>query len=55
MKSLSFKNKNFDKLLQNKLAQRRKRLQSNTVSVTNIIQDIKRNVWKWRVKKSIWW
>ena len=43
MKELSIKSKNFDKLLENLLSQRRKKLQSNTVSVTNIIKDVKRN------------
>ena len=43
MKELSIKTKNFDKLLENLLSQRRKKLQSNTVSVTNIIKDVKRN------------
>ena len=43
MKELSIKSKNFDKSLENLLSQRRKKLQSNTVSVTNIIKDVKRN------------
>jgi len=43
MKELSIKTKNFDKSLENLLGQRRKKLQSNTVSVTNIIKDVKRN------------
>ena len=43
MKELSIKSKNFDKSLENLLSQRRKKLQSNTVSVTTIIKDVKRN------------
>ncbi|WP_440908731.1 histidinol dehydrogenase [Candidatus Pelagibacter sp.] len=43
MKELSIKSKNFDKALENLLSQRRKKLQSSTVSVTNIIKDVKRN------------
>ena len=43
MKSLNFKSKNFDKSLENLLNQRRKKLQSSSVSVTNIIKDVKKN------------
>jgi histidinol dehydrogenase len=43
MKSLNFKSKNFDKSLESLLNQRRKKLQSSTVSVTNIIRDVKKN------------
>ena len=43
MKSLNFKSKNFDKSLENLLNQRRKKLQSSSVSVTNIIRDVKKN------------
>jgi histidinol dehydrogenase len=43
MKSLNFKNKNFDKSLESLLNQRRKKLQSSSVSVTNIIKDVKKN------------
>ncbi len=43
MKILNSKSKNFDKLLENLLLQRKKKIQSDTVSVTNIIKDIKKN------------
>jgi len=43
MKSLNFKSKNFDKSLESLLNQRRKKLQSSSVSVTNIIKDVKKN------------
>ena len=43
MKSLNFKSKNFDKSLENLLNQRRKKLKSSSVSVTNIIKDVKKN------------
>jgi len=43
MKSLNFKSKNFNKSLENLLNQRRKKLQSSSVSVTNIIRDVKKN------------
>jgi histidinol dehydrogenase len=43
MKSLNFKSKNFDKSLENLLNQRKKKLQSSSVSVTNIIRDVKKN------------
>ncbi len=43
MKILNNKSKNFDKLLENLLLQRKKKIQSNSVSVTNIIKDVKKN------------
>ncbi len=43
MKILNNVNKNFDKLLDNLLLKRRKKVQSNSVSVTNIINDVKKN------------
>ena len=43
MKSLTVKNKNFDKSLESLLNQRRAKLKSSSVSVTNIIKDVKRN------------
>ena len=43
MKILNSKSKNFDKLLENLLLQRKKKIQSDTVSVTNIIKDVKKN------------
>ena len=43
MKILHSKSKNFDKLLENLLLQRKKKIQSDTVSVTNIIKDVKKN------------
>ena len=43
MKILNSKNKNFDKLLENLLLQRKKKIQSDSVSVTNIIKDVKKN------------
>ena len=43
MKSLTAKSKNFDKLLENLLLQRKKKIQSDSVSVTNIIKDVKKN------------
>ena len=43
MKILNYKSKNFDKLLDNLLLKRKKKLQSNTVSVIKIIQDVKKN------------
>ena len=39
MKILNSKSKNFDKLLENLLLQRKKKIQSDSVSVTNIIKD----------------
>ncbi len=43
MKILNSKSKNFDKLLENLLLQRKKKIQSNSVSVKNIIKDVKKN------------
>ena len=43
MKILNSKNKNFDKLLENLILQRKKKIQSDSVSVTNIIKDVKKN------------
>ena len=43
MKTLNSKSKNFDKLLENLLFQRKKKIQSDSVSVTNIIKDVKKN------------
>ncbi len=43
MKILNSKSKNFDKLLGNLLLQRKKKIESNSVSVTNIIKDVKKN------------
>lgn len=43
MKILNIKSKNFDKLLENLLLQRKKKIQSESVSVTNIIKDVKKN------------
>ena len=43
MKSLTVKNKNFDKSLESLLNQRRAKLKSSSVSVTNIIKDVKKN------------
>ena len=43
MKILNYKSKNFDKLLGNLLLKRKKKLQSNSVSVIKIIQDVKKN------------
>ena len=43
MKILNSKSKNFDKLLENLLLQIKKKIQSNSVSVTNIIKDVKKN------------
>ena len=43
MKILNYKSKNFDKLLDNLLLKRKKKLQSNSVSVIKIIQDVKKN------------
>ena len=42
MKILNSKSKNFDKLLENLLLQRKKKIQSDSVSVTNIIKDVKK-------------
>ena len=43
MKILNSKSKNFDRLLENLLLQRKKKIQSDSVSVTNIIKDVKKN------------
>ena len=43
MKSLTVKSKNFDKLLESLLNQRQAKLKSSSVSVTNIIKDVKKN------------
>ena len=43
MKILNTKSKNFDKLLENLLLQRKKKIQSDSVFVTNIIKDVKKN------------
>ena len=43
MKILNSKSKNFDKLLENLLLERKKKIQSDSVSVTNIIKDVKKN------------
>ena len=43
MKILNSNSKNFDKLLENLLLQRKKKIQSDSVSVTNIIKDVKKN------------
>ena len=43
MKILDSNNKNFDKLLNNLLMQRKRKVQSSSVSVTNIIKDVKKN------------
>ena len=43
MKTLTFKSKNFDKSLESLLKQRRTKLKSSSVSVTNIIKDVKKN------------
>ncbi len=43
MKILNSKSKNFDKLLENLLLQRKKKIESNAVSVTDIIKDVKKN------------
>ena len=43
MKVLNSNSKSFDKNLNSLLIQRKKKLQSNSVSVTNIIKDVKKN------------
>ena len=43
MKILNTKNKNFDKILDSLLLKRKKKVQSNSASVTNIIKDVKKN------------
>ena len=42
MKILNSKSKNFDKILDDLLLQRKKKVQSNSVSVTSIIKDVKK-------------
>ena len=43
MKILNSKSKNFDKLLDNLLSKRKKKLKASSVSVTKIINDVKKN------------
>ena len=43
MKILNSNKKNFDKLLENLLLQRKKKIQADSVSVLNIINDVKKN------------
>ncbi len=43
MKVLDISKKNFDKLLDNLLMQRKRKVQSSSVSVANIIKDVKKN------------
>ena len=43
MKKLNSKSKHFDKSLENLLLKRKKKIQSDSVSVSNIIKDIKKN------------
>jgi len=43
MKILNSNSKNFDKVLDNLLSRRKNRVQSKSVSVTNIIRDVKKN------------
>ena len=43
MKILNYKNKNFDKNLDSLLLQRKSKIQFNSVSVTSIIKDVKKN------------
>ena len=43
MKILNSSNNNFDKTLDSLLFQRKKKVQSNLVSVTSIIRDVKKN------------
>ncbi|WP_440933312.1 histidinol dehydrogenase [Candidatus Pelagibacter sp.] len=43
MKILNSKSKNFDKFLDNLLLQRKKKIQSDSISVANIIKDVKKN------------
>ena len=43
MKIINSKIRNFDKILDNLLLQRKKKIQSNSVSVTRIIKDVKKN------------
>ena len=43
MKILNSNNRNFDKTLDNLLLQRKRKVQSNSVSVSSIIKDVKKN------------
>ena len=43
MKELYSNSKNFDKNLDNLLLQRKKKVQSNSVSVSSIINDVRKN------------
>ena len=43
MKILNYNNKNFDKILENLLYQRRKKVNTNSISVSKIIKDVKKN------------
>ena len=43
MLTLNIKQRNFDKLLNNFLSKRRKKLQSSSVSVSRIVNDVKKN------------
>ena len=43
MKILNSKSKNFDKKLDSLLLKRKKKVESSSVSVTNIIKDVKKN------------
>jgi len=43
MNYLTIKSKNFDKSLESLLNKRRAKLKSSSVSVTNIINDVKKN------------
>ena len=43
MKILSYKNRNFDKVLDKKLIRRKNKILSNSISVTKIIKDVKKN------------
>ena len=43
MKTLSYKSKNFNRLLESLLLKRKNKIQSNLVSVSNIIKDVKKN------------
>ena len=43
MKILNSNSKNFDKILDSLLSQRKRKVQSNSVSVTSIINDVKKN------------
>ena len=43
MKILNSSNKNFDKTLDRLLLQRKKKIQFNSISVSSIIKDVKKN------------